>query len=328
MRRPWCDECGARLSADAKRCTLCGVPVSLDMAIEEPVQEEDPDSGQVSLPPANSSSSSLEQPPVAESRSQRGHPPRRLQTAARDVAARQAVSRQVAIMMGAALSLVVALFLITAVSKSRTPAATEPPTEIPQPVVAPPEGALAGEVAEMDDRIAQAEGAEKLLRQREKLLRLLDAERTDLAAIEQQRVAESTEEARDWKLAGDLYYEAMRLAEPDPMQLQQMAGLAVAAYERTLELDPDNLDVRTDMATAYLNTGNPMKGVDAIKRVLELDPGHLNANLNYGLMLYHINRVDQAVEQLEIVLELADEDSEHYRRASVVLADIGGREGP
>ena len=204
----------------------------------------------------------------------------------------------------------------------------QPLAEMPEPVVAPPEGALASEIAEMDDRIAQAEGAEKLLRQREKLLRLLEAERTDLAAIEQQRVAEDTGQVQDWKLAGDLYYEAMRLSEQDPARLQQMAGLAVSAYERTLELDPDNLDVRTDMATAYLNTGNPMKGVDAIKRVLELDPNHLNANLNYGLMLYHINRVDQAAEQLEKVLELAGEDSEHYRRASAVLADIGGREGP
>ncbi len=231
-------------------------------------------------------------------------------------------------MMGAALSLVIALFLVTAVSKSGEPAATQPSTGIPEPVVAPPEGTLAAEVAELDERIAQAEGTERLLRQREKLLRMLEADRTDLAAVEQQRVAESTGNVGDWKLAGDLYYEAMRLADSDPVLLQQMAGLAVAAYERTLELDPDNLDVRTDMATAYLNTGNPMKGVDEIKRVLELDPDHLNANLNYGLMLYHINRVDQAVEQLEKVVGLAEVDSEHYRRARAVLADIGGRPGP
>ncbi len=328
MKRSSCEECGALLDSGAERCTLCGWPVSPGIAGVETAPELRPDVAAARLSRVPCGYCNWKNPAVARFCSQCGSPLQSEDAAVQAPDSRSAVPRQVAIMMGAALSLVIALFLVTAVSKSGEPAATQTSIGASEPVVAPPEGTLAAEVAELDERIAQAEGTERLLRQREKLLRMLEADRTDLAAVEQQRVAESTGDVGDWKLAGDLYYEAMRLADSDPVLLQQMAGLAVAAYEHTLELDPDNLDVRTDMATAYLNTGNPMKGVDEIKRVLELDPSHLNANLNYGLMLYHINRVDQAVEQLEKVIELAEEDSEHYRRARAVLADIGGRAGP
>ena len=83
------------------------------------------------------------------------------------------------------------------------------------------------------------------------------------------------------------------------------------------------------MATAYLNTGNPMLGVTAIKRVLEAAPDHLNANFNYGLMLARINRTDQALEQLARVLELSpDTASTHNRRARALMASIRGQSGP
>ena len=93
----------------------------------------------------------------------------------------------------------------------------------------------------------------------------------------------------------------------------------MAAYEQVVALEPDNLGVRTDLATAYLNTGSPMKGVTEIKQVLEADSTHLDANFNYGLMLWRIGRNDQAATQFEKVMDLAGDPSEHYSRASEAL---------
>ena len=316
MRRPTCDECGAALAEHAERCSLCGWPVAAEESNAEGVSLQKSKCGRCSW--KNSA--------VARYCSQCGNellledaPP---EARSRDAA----VPRQVGIVVGAALALVVALFLISAVSKSKEPARG---LESPQAQVS---GAailgspLAEQVAELDDKIAQAAGSERRLWQREKLVVLIEAGRTDLAAAEQQRVAEATGALQDWNMAGDLYYDAMSEATV-PNARQSMANLAVAAYERMLQLDPEDLDVRTDMATAYLNTGNPMKGVDEIKRVLESDPMHLNANFNYGLMLARINRADKAVEQLEKVLTLTEEGSEHYLRASEVLAALLDQEG-
>ncbi len=224
-------------------------------------------------------------------------------------------------MVGVALALVVALYLVTSVSRQTHPgAAAELPAEAPLPS-APVSSALAQQIAALDQEIASATGSARIARQREKAFLLMQSDRLDLAAVEYQRVAQSTGSAEDWRLAGDLFYDWMSSVD-DAGDRAGIAVNAVAAYEQVLELEPDNLGVRTDLATAYLNTGSPMQGVTEIKRVLEADSTHLDANFNYGLMLWRIGRVEQAAAQFELVMDLAGEPSEHYTRASEALRTL------
>ena len=225
--------------------------------------------------------------------------------------------------IGAGLILVVALFMITAVSKKvdeRTPAIEEAPRGGPLPEEEVPQD-LTEIVATLDAEIALLDGEERVEKRREKLFLFVREGRMDLAAGEQQAIAREAGTADEWKRTGDLYYDWMTDI-PDPVRKAEVASQAVTAYEQALVLDRDNLDVRTDMATAYLHTGNPMKGVSEIKRVLEADPTHLNANFNYGLMLTMINRPDKAIEQFEKVMALSDTTSAHYERASSAIQSI------
>jgi cytochrome c-type biogenesis protein CcmH/NrfG len=105
------------------------------------------------------------------------------------------------------------------------------------------------------------------------------------------------------------------------------AQRAAENYERSLELDPDDLDVKTDLATAYLNDAtNPMLAVETVKAVLEEDPDHVRANFNYGLMLAQINRVDQARVQFEKVVGLTDPSDPVHVRAEQELARVRAAE--
>ena len=238
----------------------------------------------------------------------------------------QAISRQVGIIVGAGLLLVVALFLVTAVSKTwQADAPAQPARQALPPAAVPDEAPLPAQLAEqvatLEADIAQLDGEARIAKQRDLLVLFVSAGRLDRAALEQQKIAEATGVIEDWKRTGDLFYDWMNTIQ-EQQRKAQVAAQAVAAYQSVLAQTPDNHDVRTDMATAYLNTGNPMQGVTEVKRVLEADPTHLNARFNYGLMLTWINRPEQAIEQFEQVKALVDETSDYYQRANEAIRAI------
>jgi tetratricopeptide (TPR) repeat protein len=56
-------------------------------------------------------------------------------------------------------------------------------------------------------------------------------------------------------------------------------------YLRALEIDPENVRVRTDLASCYRNTGDLEQALKELDRVLAIDPKHENALYNLGVLL-------------------------------------------
>lgn len=324
-----CAECGARLIKDEERCGLCGWPV------EETAREEVQSVLRKRVTEgAYCNSCGWKNPAGSKFCSQCGEKLRRAVTKPHEQPANQkkraanverGVGQQVFVLMGLGVLFVIILFVATTVSKRVSSPETVLPTTAPAgdaSLRTPLSGELADRIAELDAAIVSDTSAVALLLMREKMYVLAEGGRLDMAADVQSAIAEQTGLAEDWKTAGDLYYEWMTNETQTP-ERSSAAVSAVNAYQATLALDPGNLDVRTDMATAYLNTGSPMLGVTEIKKVLEVDPDHLNANFNYGLMLARINRTEEAIAQLERVRALApDSTSVHFQRASALIASI------
>jgi cytochrome c-type biogenesis protein CcmH/NrfG len=69
---------------------------------------------------------------------------------------------------------------------------------------------------------------------------------------------------------GNVYY--------DGQQFQN----AIQYYERAVAIHPENVDVRTDMGTAYWYTGNANKAIAAMETSLKYRPGHPQSLFNLG----------------------------------------------
>jgi cytochrome c-type biogenesis protein CcmH/NrfG len=69
---------------------------------------------------------------------------------------------------------------------------------------------------------------------------------------------------------GNVYY--------DGQQFQD----AIQYYERAVAIHPENVDVRTDMGTAYWYTGNADKAIAAMETSLKYRPGHPQSLFNLG----------------------------------------------
>jgi tetratricopeptide (TPR) repeat protein len=145
--------------------------------------------------------------------------------------------------------------------------------------------------------------------------------RLDLAGREQGVVAESRNTATDWTLAGDLHFDWME--QQSGTERVKAAQRAAAAYKQALELEPDNLDVRTDLGVAYLNDpASPMLAIQETNTVLEADPDHIQANFNKGVMLLQIGRQAEAIERFEKVRDLTEPGAPAHDRAIEILEQI------
>lgn len=320
----FCNQCGWRNPVDARFCSRCGTKLQAEVASPHAVRPARLPELAAADVAGDAGSTESEEDTLGVVRGSDNE---------------KAVSRQVGILVGAGLLLVVALFLITAVSSDRDEVAEAVPTQATQPSgEAVPPGQLPSldtplppqveqRVAELRTEAATAEGEAKaeLLAQ---MVNLLEGSgRLDLAAPEQEALAQIENTPDAWRHAGNLYYDWMSVVQA-PEQKIPIAQRAIAAYEEVLELEPNNLDARTDMAVAYLNTNNPMQGVEEITSVLAADSLHIPARFNYGIMLAMIGRVDKARTQFELVKEIVDDpESPYYQRADGVLEQLSQQGG-
>ncbi len=307
----FCSDCGTKSLENARFCHACGRDLGLVTAAA-PGDASRP--GRAPKPTGSDDSDS------ADSAAAGG---RRTSDAA--------VGRQIGIIIGAAIMVVVALYLITTMSlegNSEASAGAVADTALSDLFN---EGPLPAQFAEQEAELRAEITASTDNADRERLHRrlvdvYLSAARLDLAARETRAVAELTNGERDWVAAGNMFYDWM---ETKPVEVRTpWAKEAIAAYQRALALNPDNNDVRTDMAIAYMyDSDNPMLAIQETNTVLSRDSLHVQANFNRGVMLMQINRMEQARQQFEKVKQLVgDPESPVYQRAEEALRQLASGE--
>ncbi len=100
--------------------------------------------------------------------------------------------------------------------------------------------------------------------------------------------------ANAWIALGNAQMDAQRFAE------------AIIAYQRALDLDPKNVDVRVDMGTCYRGVGQPEKAIAEYNKASQINPRHPMARMNAGVVYaYDLGRKAEAIKEFEKYLELA-----------------------
>lgn len=311
---PFCHMCGWENPAGARFCSACGTKLQevaqTEKAASTPAKAKIKGAKKASLTSDLAEKSTLEPIEIAQ------EAPNPIQPV------------HLVMMAAAGLLIVAALYMITVFSRRAFPEVE------PTQAQAQTEQSQSGNVANSDalpadvaDRIATLEseaegltGEALILKKREMVSILASVNRADKAATIQEEVAGLSGTSDDWFQAGHFYYDLM---DSQSGQARFDAAIkATTAYESGLEINPDDLNIRTALAMAYLNTRAPMQGVQQIRQVLDTDPDHLQGNFYYGVMLMQINRVDQAKAQFERVKELVGPESPVYQQADMMLQNL------
>lgn len=106
---------------------------------------------------------------------------------------------------------------------------------------------------------------------------------------------------------GDLYWDAggSNAQSGDVTTAARYFGLATKAYGAVLKQRPRDVDVRTDMATAYFYSGDPARALKELNAVLKINPRHENALFNLGLVSKQMGDVAAAKSAWQRYLKVA-----------------------
>lgn len=299
---PFCHQCGTRNPVGARFCMACGAAILATASGSKPSPSAR--GRKKGVRPATPPLEAPEAPPAI-----------------------RPAGAQVAILLVSSVLVVVALYLITQVSKMRFPVAQEAVAETRSSAngtdaqqAAPLTGDLAEQAARIEDEMGGLEGDALRAKQNELATLFTQAGRLDRVATLREQSAATANTAEAWTEAGYALYELMEATPGN--ERPDIAQRAADAYDRALSLGEDDLVVRTAMAMAYMNTRAPMQGVMQIRQVLETDPDHLEGNFYYGVMLMQISRLDQALAQFEKVKTLVGPEQPLHRQADMMIANI------
>ena len=105
---------------------------------------------------------------------------------------------------------------------------------------------------------------------------------------------ENPKSASAWIMLGNALMDAQRFAE------------AIIAYQRSLDIDPKNVDVRVDMGTCYRGVGQPERAIEEYKKGAQYNPRHPMAYMNAGVVYaFDLGKKAEAIKAFEKYLELS-----------------------
>jgi outer membrane protein len=122
------------------------------------------------------------------------------------------------------------------------------------------------------------------------------------------------------------YFDAYKNAVDSSLKTS-MVDRAIKNYSKVLELNPKNLNAKTDLAVLYAEaTPEPMKGIMMLREVVAENPNHENAQLNLGLLSVRSNQLDKALERFDKVLEINPEHIDAYILKARIYVQMGEKQ--
>ncbi|MGF7185580.1 tetratricopeptide (TPR) repeat protein [Desulfitispora alkaliphila] len=118
------------------------------------------------------------------------------------------------------------------------------------------------------------------------------------------------------EVLGNLYYGAgyaYKYDSEDQHKASHYFEHAIAYYQQVLEEDPNNINVRIDMATVAFWSEDYAFAKKHFLKGIESHPEYLNARINYGVFLAQaLEEYKEAMKQWQIAKELDPANSEKY----------------
>jgi tetratricopeptide (TPR) repeat protein len=146
----------------------------------------------------------------------------------------------------------------------------------------------------------------------------------DSAAKYSEIVSEMKPGPLNWARTADILMEAADFAPLDDKQA--LNEKARGFYNKILDKDPGNLDIKTKLALTYVSGKNPMEAINLLREVVKTDPKNQSAIYNLGILSLQSGQHKKAVERFEDLLKINPNHSAGQFYLGVAWANLGDRD--
>ncbi len=155
------------------------------------------------------------------------------------------------------------------------------------------------------DRLKVIEGISTENGQNDSLAVFWDENNTvDVAAYYFEQIAKKGSSEKQWLNAAYRYFDSFKSAR-DGLARAFLVGKATECYRKVVEINPKNLNARTDLGVCLSESlTNPMEGIQMLRQVVLEDPKHEVAQTNLALLDIKSGQFDKAIARLDTVLKI------------------------
>ncbi|MGK6350663.1 tetratricopeptide repeat protein [Parapedobacter sp. DT-150] len=181
---------------------------------------------------------------------------------------------------------------------------------------------LIKEISDLEAQLPDASDAEKIDLLEQLATKWDDVNRPAPLGFVYEELAKLDNTFEHWLSAGDAYRTAYTNLQ-DTLTARALNGQAIRAYEKALELNPQDLNAKTGLGSAYVSgTNNPMAGIALLQEVVKADPSHVEANRSLGLFSMQSRQFDRAIDRFKTVVSIQP-DAESYFYLATSYENIG-----
>jgi outer membrane protein len=139
-------------------------------------------------------------------------------------------------------------------------------------------------------------------------------------------VAELNPTEENWQKAALKYFEAQKIYAQDSLTFYEMLNSSMSAYRKVLEINPENIDAKADLAVCYVEgTKDVMKGVGMLREILELNPEHQKSLFYLGVLSMQSGQYEKARERFEQLVVLQPGNPFHYYYLGQIHMAMGNK---
>jgi tetratricopeptide (TPR) repeat protein len=156
---------------------------------------------------------------------------------------------------------------------------------------------------------------------------ITDQDRANITQLIQQAIREGKAtvalnplRAGNWELLGRIYRAIIPFA-------QGADAFAAQTFAQAVALDPVNPNTRIALGGIYYATGNFETAIRVLELATSTKPDLANAHYNLAFAYSEAGRIDEAINQMTLVLSLVDRDTQDYEVARQALEDMEARRG-
>lgn len=143
-----------------------------------------------------------------------------------------------------------------------------------------------------------------------------------VGGIYAKKVAESLKTESAWSIAGTTFGIAMQ-KEQNSENREFCINEATNAFQKALEINPNETQHKINLALTYVETAQPMQGIAMLRKLSQEEPKNTGVLMALGQLSVRSGQYDKAVERYQQVVEIDPNNIKGYYALAQVYQSTG-----